>query len=245
MDVTELSIGRPPRQKTARPRMTTGHFTRLFFRSPIALFYALAAIVLSVATIIVFGVSLRMVAAALASLLLLALLEYLIHRFLLHNQIFYRHPLSARIWRHLHYEHHMSPTETGGMIGPPQYAIPVMLLVTLPLGWLIGGAGGAAGAAAVGFWLVLAYEYAHGYAHLVTEPGSAYGRMLRHLHMLHHFHNEKGNFGVTSPVFDFIFGTYYTDPAKVARCPTARNLGYTADQARRYPWAGEGDAPST
>ncbi len=62
--------------KTARPRMTTGHFTRLFFRSPIALFYALAAIVLSVATIIVFGISLRMVAAALASLLLLALLEY-------------------------------------------------------------------------------------------------------------------------------------------------------------------------
>ncbi len=25
----------------------------------------------------------------------------------------------------------MSPTETGGMIGPPQYAVPVMLMVTL------------------------------------------------------------------------------------------------------------------
>ena len=242
IDVTELSIGRPPRQKTARPRMTTGHFTRLFFRSPIALFYALAAIVLSVATIIVFGVSLRMVAAALASLLLLALLEYLIHRFLLHNQIFYRHPLSARIWRHLHYEHHMSPTETGGMIGPPQYAVPVMLMVTFALGWPIAGAAGAAAAVAVGFGLVLAYEYTHGYAHLVTDPRSPYGKMLRHAHMLHHFHNEKGNFGVTSPLFDLVFGTYYTDPAKVARCPTAKNLGYTAEQARKYPWAGEGDA---
>jgi sterol desaturase/sphingolipid hydroxylase (fatty acid hydroxylase superfamily) len=65
--------------------------------------------------------------------------------------------------------------------------------------------------------------------------------MLRHLHMLHHFHNEKGNFGVTSPVFDLIFGTHYSDPAKMARCATARNLGYTAEQQRRYPWAGEGD----
>jgi sterol desaturase/sphingolipid hydroxylase (fatty acid hydroxylase superfamily) len=171
------------------------------------------------------------------------MLEYLIHRWLLHNQLFYRHPITAKIWRHLHYAHHMNPTETGGMIGPPQYAIPVMLLVTMPLGWLIGGAAGAAGASAVGFWLVLAYEYAHGYSHLVTEPRSRYGKMLRHLHMLHHFHNEKGNFGVTSPVFDILFGTYYSDPAKVARCPTAKNLGYTSEVARRYPWAGEGDAP--
>jgi sterol desaturase/sphingolipid hydroxylase (fatty acid hydroxylase superfamily) len=137
----------------------------------------------------------------------------------------------------------MNPTETGGMIGPPQYAIPVVLLVTLPLGWVIGGPAGAAGAAAIGFWCVLAYEYTHGYSHLVTDPKTRYGHMLRHLHMLHHFHNEKGNFGVTSPIFDFVFGTYYADPAKVARCPTARNLGYTSDVARRYPWAGEGDAP--
>ena len=45
--------------------------------------------------------------------------------------------------------------------------------------------------------------------------------------------------------FDLIFGTHYSDPAKMARCATARNLGYTAEQQRRYPWAGEGDAPRT
>jgi sterol desaturase/sphingolipid hydroxylase (fatty acid hydroxylase superfamily) len=223
--------------------MTTGHYNRLFLTNGIALFYVVVSLVSVPVVILLFGLTPGMVVAALASLILLALLEYLIHRFALHNQIFYRHPLTARIWRHLHYAHHMSPTETGGMIGPPQYAIPVMLAVTLLIGWLIGGPTGAAAAMAVGFWSVLAYEYTHGYSHLVTDPKSPYGKMLRHAHMLHHFHNEKGNFGVTSPLFDLIFGTYYSDPAKVARCPTARNLGYTAEQARRYPWAAEGDAP--
>lgn len=241
--MTELNIGRPPRPPVQRTAMTTGRFARRFFADNVARFYLMASVGLTAATVAVFGITPGMVIAALVSLVLMAMLEYVIHRWLLHNQIFYRHPITARIWRHLHYEHHMSPTETGGMLGPAQYAIPVMLLVTLPLGWFIGGAAGAAGATAVGFWLVLAYEYAHGYSHMVTEPGSGYGRLLRHLHMLHHFHNEKGNFGVTSPVFDLIFGTYYSDPAKVARCPTARNLGYTSEVARRYPWAGEGDAP--
>jgi sterol desaturase/sphingolipid hydroxylase (fatty acid hydroxylase superfamily) len=240
--MTELNIGRPVRPPTPRVRMTTGRFARLFFTDNFARFYLVTSVGLTVAAIAYFGITPGMVVASLVSFALLSLLEYVIHRWLLHNQIFYRHPFTARIWRHLHYAHHMDPTETGGMIGPPQYAIPVMLLVTLPLGWLIGGAAGAAGASAVGFWLVLAYEYCHGYAHLVTEPRTRYGKMLRHLHMLHHFHNEKGNFGVTSPVFDLMFGTYYSDPAKMARCATARNLGYTAEQARRYPWAGQDDA---
>lgn len=242
--MTELNIGRPPRPPTPKARMTNGRFARLFFADNFARFYLVASVGLTVATLVVFGVTPGWVIAALVSFVLMALLEYVIHRFLLHNQIFYRHPLTAKIWRHLHYAHHMNPTETGGMLGPPQYAVPVMLLVTLPLGWWLGGAAGALGAAAVGFWLVLAYEYAHGYSHLVTDPKTPYGKLLRHLHMLHHFHNEKGNFGVTSPVFDILFGTYYSDPAKVARCPTAKNLGYTADVARRYPWAGQGDAPS-
>lgn len=239
--MTELNIGRAVRPPTQRVRMTTGRFARVFFTDNFARFYLVTSIALTITALVAFGITWGMALAALVSLVLLSLLEYVIHRWLLHNQIFYRHPLTARVWRHLHYAHHMDPTETGGMIGPPQYAIPVMLLVTLPLGWLIGGWAGAAGAAAVGFWLVLAYEYCHGYAHLVTEPRTRYGKMLRHLHMLHHFHNEKGNFGVTSPIFDLVFRTHYSDPAKVARCPTARNLGYTADQARRYPWAGAGD----
>ena len=144
--MTELNIGRP-RPATQRTRMTTGRFARVFFTDNFARFYLVTSIALTAAALVVFGISWGMALAALVSLVLLSLLEYVIHRWLLHNQLFYRHPLTARVWRHLHYAHHMDPTETGGMIGPPQYAIPVMLLVTLPLGWMIGGWAGAAGSA--------------------------------------------------------------------------------------------------
>ena len=125
--MTELNIGRPPRTATARTRMTTGRFARLFFTDNFARFYLVTSIALTVATLVLFGVTWGMALAMLVSFVLLSLLEYLIHRWLLHNELFYRHPITARMWRHLHYAHHMSPTETGGMIGPPQYAIPVSI----------------------------------------------------------------------------------------------------------------------
>jgi sterol desaturase/sphingolipid hydroxylase (fatty acid hydroxylase superfamily) len=131
----------------------------------------------------------------------------------------------------------MNPNDPNQVIGPPQFIIPTVIVIGLLLGWLVAGAPGAGAAVATGIWLVIAYEYAHASAHLVAEPASGYGRMIRHLHMLHHYHNEKGNFGVTSPIADLIVGTYYSDATKVERCPTVRNLGYTPEEAKRRPWA--------
>jgi sterol desaturase/sphingolipid hydroxylase (fatty acid hydroxylase superfamily) len=234
--MTELSIARRPRPATAAPRLTTRRYTQWFLRQASIVFYLASALALTLAATLTFGLTSGMALASTATLVVLALLEYLIHRFAFHGAI------TARVWRFLHYSHHMQPNETTTILGPPQYTIPLILLTTIPLGLIVGGAPGAGAAVAAGMWLLLVYEYAHGYSHMVAEPGSGYGRMLRHLHMLHHFHNEKGNFGVTSPVFDLVFGTYYVDPAKVARCPTALNLGYTSEVARRFPWAGEKDA---
>lgn len=50
-------------------------------------------------------------------------------------------------------------------------------------------------------------SFAHGFSASGGGARLDYGRMLRKSHMLHHFHNEKGDFGVTSPVFDLVFGT--------------------------------------
>ena len=240
--MTELSIARPPRPAAAAPRLNTRRYTHWFLRQGTIVFYLVSALALTLAAIFTFGLTAGMALASAATLAVLALLEYLIHRFAFHGAAWYRNPITARMWRFLHYSHHMQPHETTGILGRPQFTIPIVLLTTLPLGLIVGGVPGAGAAVAVGTWLLLVYEYAHGYSHMVAEPGSGYGRMLRHLHMLHHFHNEKGNFGVTSPVFDLVFGTYYDDPAKVARCATARNLGYTSEVARRYPWADENRA---
>ena len=51
------------------------------------------------------------------------------------------------------------------------------------------------------------YEWLHWQLH-VSGPRSAYGRWARKHHFHHHFHSAKMNHGVTSPLWDLVFGTY-------------------------------------
>lgn len=53
------------------------------------------------------------------------------------------------------------------------------------------------------FW----YEVAHRRLH-THPPASRYGRWLRRNHLHHHFGSPMRNLGVTSPVWDRVFGTY-------------------------------------
>jgi sterol desaturase/sphingolipid hydroxylase (fatty acid hydroxylase superfamily) len=242
--MTELLIARPGRPASPPPRMTTWRYTRSFFSQGPVRLDVLVAVILTLAAVLTFGLTVPMILALAVTLFVLALLEYLIHRFAFHSQLAYKNPVTARLWRYLHYSHHMHPNDPRQFLGPPLFTIPLVLVVSLPIGWLVAGAPGAGIAVALGVWLLITYEYTHGFVHMVAEPGSSFGRLLRRSHMLHHFHNEKGNFGITSPFFDIVFGTYYRAPADVERCPTVRNLGYTAAQRQRYPWAGEGDPPA-
>ena len=57
------------------------------------------------------------------------------------------------------------------------------------------------------------YEVAHRRTH-THPPGNRYGRWARRSHMHHHFGAPMRNFGVTSPVWDRLFGTY-DDPGVV------------------------------
>ena len=57
------------------------------------------------------------------------------------------------------------------------------------------------------------YEVAHRRTH-THPPRNRYGRWARRSHMHHHFGAPMRNFGVTSPVWDKVFGTY-DDPGVV------------------------------
>ena len=52
-----------------------------------------------------------------------------------------------------------------------------------------------------------AYEVAHRRTH-THPPKGRYGRWARRSHLHHHFGAPMRNFGVTSPVWDRVFGTY-------------------------------------
>lgn len=58
-----------------------------------------------------------------------------------------------------------------------------------------------------------AYEVAHRRTH-THPPRNRYGRWARRNHLHHHFGAPMSNFGVTTPVWDRVFGTY-DDPGVV------------------------------
>ena len=62
---------------------------------------------------------------------------------------------------------------------------------------------------------------------------------MKRLHLLHHFRNENGNYGITNFVFDRLAGTYYDKDDGIIRSDTVFNLGYDENTAKRYPWVAE------
>ncbi len=63
-------------------------------------------------------------------------------------------------------------------------------------------------------------------------------RDSRH-HLLHHFHNEQGNFGITSLFCDRVFGSLYVSSDGVLLSHTVSNLGYHDQERFQYPWVAQ------
>ena len=59
---------------------------------------------------------------------------------------------------------------------------------------------------------------------------------MKRLHMAHHFHDERGNYGITNYFWDRLLGTFYERPERPEKSPTVFNLGYTEEVAKTYPW---------
>lgn len=179
------------------------------------------------------------VAAIVAVLVLYPLVEYLVHRYVLHAKFLYKSPLTAKVWKRIHYDHHQNPNDLSVLFGALYTTLPTILIITLPLGWAFGGAAGAFAALTTGLLVFTVYEFCHCVQHLPFTPKSMWLRDIKKRHLAHHFHNEQGNYGITSGVWDRLLGTLYEHRRDVSRSLTAHNLGYTGDERARYPWVGE------
>ncbi len=72
----------------------------------------------------------------------------------------------------------------------------------------------------------LGYEAMHRREH--THPGSgSFGRFLRRHHFYHHFSDPAFNHGVTSPLWDWVFGTLR--PVGVVRVPPKLAMHWLVD----------------
>lgn len=172
----------------------------------------------------------------LAVVLIYPVVWYLLHRYVLHGQYLYKSRWTAAFWKRIHFDHHQDPHLLDVLFGAPSTTLPTIAVITLPVGWMIGGPGAAASAFGTGVVITCIYEFFHCIQHLNYKPKAAWIQRMKARHVLHHFHDEDGNFGITSYVVDRALGTYYVDARARTRSPSVFNLGYNVDEAKRYPW---------
>ena len=104
---------------------------------------------------------------------------------------------------------------------------------------LIGGPAAAAAAISSALIVTCFYEFCHCIQHLPFKPRYEWLRQIKKRHLAHHFHSEKGNFGITNFLCDRVLGTYYDSPKSTPRSETVFNLGYCGEEVTRYPWVAE------
>jgi len=133
------------------------------------------------------------------------LVEYALHRFVFHLDV--RSERWRRLLYYAHLAHHDNPSSVDSLFASLWLSVPVASLY-FGSAWLLLGSLDRA----VYLWsgLVagyLTYEYVHYQAHH-GRPRTAIFRYLKKHHLLHHYRTPELRFGVTSPAFDYLFGTF-------------------------------------
>lgn len=217
-------------------RMTFRELVVAYFQYPAIIAYlTLAAVMIGVWVWQPAGLLATTVAIA-ASILAYPLAWYLLHRYVLHSRWMFKSPLLAATWKRIHYDHHQDPNHLEVLFGALHTTLPTIALVTAPFGYLVGGIGGAAAAMATGLLTTCFYEFCHCIQHLSYKPKNKQLALMKQRHMMHHFHDEDGNYGITNFFWDRLFGTMYERSGDRPKSPTVFNLGYTQEAAERYPW---------
>ncbi|MEK7483284.1 MAG: sterol desaturase family protein, partial [Planctomycetota bacterium] len=133
------------------------------------------------------------------------LLEYILHRWLLHYQP--QSALTRVMLNRLHIDHHHHPRDESIVCIPFILIVPLWGVVLASL-LLFGGGSDASLLFTCGLALMMVlYDITHFSTHYMKAPNK-FLKMLKKNHLFHHFKDSKRRFGVTTPFWDFIFGTY-------------------------------------
>ena len=142
-------------------------------------------------------------ALVLGGYVLWTLTEYWMHRLVFHFEP--EEGIGARLHWIIHGVHHDHPNDPMRLVMPPSVSVPLALAFYGVFVLVLGTP--AAHLFAVGFLGgYLVYDMTHYHLHHHTSRTRP-GRMLRELHMRHHFQDDTRGFGVSAPFWDYVFGT--------------------------------------
>jgi sterol desaturase/sphingolipid hydroxylase (fatty acid hydroxylase superfamily) len=171
-------------------------------------------------------------ALVLAGLVVWTLTEYILHRFLFHAPdaiMEETHRIAAALapdepvipalptFRHVTYfiahgVHHEYPSDSSRLVLPPTASVP-LAVVFYGLFRLAFGAAATPPMFAGFITGYLIYDTVH---YAVHHPGlpTAWGRFLKRRHARHHFVDPDRDYGVSSPLWDWVLGTLGSRPAE-------------------------------
>lgn len=183
--------------------------TRTHIAFPLTIFYGTGIVALYAALVwynqgVLASVSLFVVGA-----FFFTLVEYLVHRYFYHMEP--STPRKKRLQYMFHGIHHDHPRDKKRLALPPLMSALVAGMFVGIFRLIMGEAGFAFGG---GFMTGYAtYLLTHYAIHVYAPPKNFLGSIWKH-HNLHHFVGDTGAFGVSSPLWDHVFGTMPEDPRK-------------------------------
>lgn len=136
------------------------------------------------------------------------LTEYVLHRFLFHYPA--HTPRQERIFFLFHGVHHAQPRSKTRLVMPPVVSIPMAALFyglfVLVLDTLLGRPAWISPMFSAFMTGYLIYDMLH-YAMHHFQMRRGYWKTIRRHHMQHHFKTPNERYGVSSPLWDFVFRT--------------------------------------
>lgn len=166
----------------------------------ITLWYSIAQLGILWQTVLIFF---------LGGIVLFTLVEYVMHRYLYHIPA--ETEKRRRFQYVIHGVHHDHPRDKTRLAMPPLVSMVLSLLFIGLFRLSIGPNGYAFGG---GFLFGYStYLLAHYAIHIYRQPKNFLGIIWKH-HNLHHFVGDDGAFGVSTPFWDYIFGTMPKEPRR-------------------------------
>ncbi len=129
--------------------------------------------------------------------------EYVLHRFLFHFEP--DNAVGRRVHFLIHGIHHEDPNDATRLVMPPVAGAVIAIVLYNLFSWILGPVWVEP---FFGFFLVgyLCYDYTHFAVHHF-KPRTRFGKYLKNSHMQHHFVSPDSRYGVSSPLWDYVFGT--------------------------------------
>jgi sterol desaturase/sphingolipid hydroxylase (fatty acid hydroxylase superfamily) len=134
--------------------------------------------------------------------------EYILHRFVFHYHP--KNPVQEKIFFLFHGVHHAQPQCKTRLVMPPIVSVPLALLFygffSLVFGLLLGAPQWIAPMFAGFITGYLAYDLTHYSTHHFPMRKGIW-KALKRYHMRHHYKTPDKLFGVSSPIWDYVFKT--------------------------------------